>query len=218
MNRLVFLPLALLTAHPLMAAPSLHAVGFRHLEVTDAAHDLTFPVLLLYPGESDGAASSPLALGPFAVSATPGLTPAEGAFPMVVISHGRGGTNLGYFGIAEHLAARGIMVALPLHDGDNYLDDSRSEADITLELRPRHVSLTLDALAADDVLGAQVMPETVALIGHSMGGYTVLAAAGGHPFTLNGQPVATTADPRVKAVVLLAPATAEWVADQLEQG
>ena len=211
MNRLVFLPLALvlalLIARPLMASPSSHAVGFRHIEVTDAAHDITFPVLLLYPGESHGASSSPLELGPFVVHATLGLTPAEGAFPVVVISHGRGGTNLGYFGIAEHLAARGIMVALPLHDGDNYLDDARSEADITLELRPRHVSLVLDAVAADEVLGVHVMRDQAALIGHSMGGYTVLAAAGGHPFSLSGNPVTTTSDPRVQAVVLLAPAT-----------
>ena len=53
----------------------------------------------------------------------------------------------------------------------------------------------------------------VAIVGHSFGGYTALAVAGGRPWSLPeqtpggaGQPIVVERDARVKAVVLLAPA------------
>ena len=183
------------------------AVGFRQIEVPDAAHDMTFPVLPLYPTPATGQPTAPYALGPFSVNASPEAEPAPGSFPVVVISHGRTGTNLGYFPIAEHLAATGYIVALPLHHRDNYRNGSLAESDLTLELRPRHVTLTLDAVAADETLAACADADRAAIIGHSMGGYTALAVAGGRPYSQKGQPVNVSRDDRVKALVLLAPAT-----------
>jgi predicted dienelactone hydrolase len=60
----------------------------------------------------------------------------------------------------------------------------------------------------------RLRPDAVAVIGHSLGGYTALALAGGEPTafgheTPDGQPrrVDVETDSRVKALVLLAPAT-----------
>ncbi|MCC5022716.1 MAG: hypothetical protein J6386_07935 [Candidatus Synoicihabitans palmerolidicus] len=153
-----------------MATPSpQHAIGLRQTTITDSDHDLSFPAVVLYPALVPRTPVTPLALGPFTVNATPGLAVAEDMFPVVVISHGRGGTNLGYFTIAEHLAINGYVVVLPLHHRDNYTDNSLSEADLTLELRSLHVSLTLDALAQDEALGPHLDSNLTAVIGHSMG-------------------------------------------------
>jgi pimeloyl-ACP methyl ester carboxylesterase len=74
---------------------------------------------------------------------------------------------------------------------------------------PYEVSVAMDAPMEGDGLPLVV----IALIGHSMGGYTVLALAGGRPTagpheTADGQirPVSVSPDPRVRALVLLAPA------------
>lgn len=63
-------------------------------------------------------------------------------------------------------------------------------------------------------------PDSVAIIGHSMGGYTALAVAGGLPTSLpNESPdglsrqISVTPDCRVKALVLLAPA-APWYREE----
>jgi predicted dienelactone hydrolase len=54
-----------------------------------------------------------------------------------------------------------------------------------------------------------VRPDDVAILGHSMGTYTALAVAGGIPWTQDRRRVEVVADPRVRALVLLAPA-AGW--------
>ena len=70
-----------------------------------------------------------------------------------------------------------------------------------------HIRLALDAaFAAFDIA-------SVAVVGHSMGGYTALAAAGGKPMALSNQtadgvahPVEVEHDPRIGKVALYAPA------------
>jgi predicted dienelactone hydrolase len=56
--------------------------------------------------------------------------------------------------------------------------------------------------------------DVVSIIGHSMGGYTALAAAGGLPVSFSHESqdgashlIEVTKDPRIKSLVLLAPAT-----------
>ena len=92
-----------------------------------------------------------------------------------------------------------------------------------LENRPRHIRLAIDAVFADEEVGPRLSPKKIALIGHSMGGYTALAVAGGRPHagrheTPDGQihAVPVSPDPRVRALVLLAPACAWfWVEGSL---
>jgi predicted dienelactone hydrolase len=86
--------------------------------------------------------------------------------------------------------------------------------------RPRHLRCALDAVFADAQLGPRVSPARVAVIGHSLGGYTALAAAGGRPSCFahespdgQPQPVPVARDPRIAALVLLAPATPWLMAD-----
>ena len=80
--------------------------------------------------------------------------------------------------------------------------------------RPRHLRLVIDWAFSSDVVGPHLRPDTVAIVGHPLGGYTALALAGGRPVafpseTPDQQPRAldVRADDRVKALVLRAPAT-----------
>ena len=93
------------------------------------------------------------------------------------------------------------------HAGNNRNNNQLEGTLENLVNRPRHVRLTMDAVVSDAQLGACVQPDNVAIIGHSIGGYTALAVAGGTPWSETRQKVDVAADPRVRALVLLAPAT-----------
>ena len=125
------------------------------------------------------------------------------------------GAHRGSTGIsALFLARSGFAVALIEHPGNSRNDDRLAGTVANLENRPRHVVRVLDAALADALLGPRISRDDVAMLGHSMGGYTALAVAGGNPSSLPhespegvGRPLAVAHDPRVRALVLLAPAT-----------
>ncbi|WP_438009266.1 alpha/beta fold hydrolase [Sorangium sp. So ce321] len=183
-------------------------VGARSLIVRDERKSLSFPVLMMYPTHVP---SGVVAMGPYSLEVAWNAPAQGGPFPLVVLSHGGGGTPLAYRTLASHLAQSGYVVAMPEHPGDNRNDRSLSEAVENLENRPRHVRLTMDAVCSDAELGPRLQCDNVAMIGHSMGGYTALAVAGGQPWTGPGQRVEVTKDPRVKALVLMAPAACWFV-------
>jgi predicted dienelactone hydrolase len=179
--------------------------GTRQLSVHDETQDIHFPVLVVYPTASSAA---PTPFGPYLLEVSPDAPIAKGRFPLIVISHGSGGSHLLYRTIALHLARHGYVVALPEHHRNNRLDNSLYGTVDNLVNRPYHVQLVLNAIAADPLFGPQVDSDNAAVIGHSMGGYTALAVAGGKPWSKEGLPVEIASDPRVRALVLLAPATA----------
>jgi dienelactone hydrolase len=155
--------------------------------------------------------STTLILGP----QQPDGTPATGRFPLIALSHGNGGAGVLYRTIAEHLARNGYVVALPDHPGNTRADNGLAGTVANLESRPAYLQRVVDWAFTGSAYAASLVPDTVGLIGHSLGGYTALALAGGAATALGWEeppvtaqaPIATPADERVRALVLLAPAT-----------
>lgn len=184
--------------------------GYRQIRVTDPIQQAVMPMLLFYPTHVPPTGAE---LGPYQFEVSPEAEAAPGRYPVVVISHGSGGTHILYRTIAMHLARHGYIVAVPEHPGNNRLDNSLYGTVDNLMNRPRHIRLVLDAVAEDGALGQVTDIDQSAVVGHSMGGYTALAVAGGHPLSKEGEPVKVEKDERVRAIVLLAPATAWYQAE-----
>jgi predicted dienelactone hydrolase len=181
----------------------MHA-GSLALQVRDAAQDADIAVLVLYPTEWP---SAPTSFGPYLLDVAPDAPVAPGRHPLVVLSHGNGGSHLLYRAICVHLAQHGYVVAMFDHPGNNRNDDALANTDANLANRPRHVRLVTDAVMA----AMPVHGDRLAIVGHSLGGYTALAVAGGTPWYDEQRPVEVEPDPRVRALVLLTPAT-PWYA------
>ncbi|MES2641724.1 MAG: alpha/beta hydrolase [Myxococcota bacterium] len=98
---------------------------------------------------------------------------ADGAFPLVVYSHGHQAYAEASGFLMEHLASHGWIVAAPDHTGNTTFDGSDRATEIYAQ-RPRDLSAVLDSL---ETSGLPVTDTRVAM-GHSFGGYTVLASMG----------------------------------------
>lgn len=180
--------------------------GLLTLTVSDPALALEYPAVVCYPTD---AASSGTMLGPYHFDAGRDAPVAPGRHALAVLSHGGGGSHLLYRSIVTHLAAHGWIVVCPEHPGDNRNDRSLVNTDAAAARRARHASLALDAVMGDARLGPHVDAARVAAIGHSMGGLTALTLLGGQPWSKERVPLDVQHDARVRAAVLLAPAT-DW--------
>jgi predicted dienelactone hydrolase len=110
--------------------------------------------------------------------------------PLIVISHGLASDRTTFAYLAEHLASYGLAVLAVTHPGS---DASRvgsflSGAPLDYEnlpkdwaQRPLDLKFGIDAVAAlvQKNPALKIDTKNVGLFGHSMGGFTVLAAAGG---------------------------------------
>ncbi|WP_291635856.1 alpha/beta fold hydrolase [Clostridium sp.] len=187
-------------------------VGCKEIQIRDESKDVFFNVIVQYPTNEP---SNPIAFGPYTMDVCINAQLLEGVFPLVIISHGSGGSYLLYRTISTYLAKNGFIVALVEHYGNNRNNNELANTEENLILRPKHISLTIDKLLSDSHFGKYIIDDKVAVIGHSMGGYTALALAGGVPRTREGKRIETTSDQRIKAIVLLAPG-AGWFMNGLD--
>lgn len=107
--------------------------------------------------------------------------------PVVVMSHGLGGHKGDAAFLAERIAAAGYLVLAPDHPADG--------VDKALQ-RPTDVAAVLDLLAdGKQPLHERADLDHVAVYGHSFGGFTALALAGGKPGSNPEWTAACTAAP-----------------------
>lgn len=107
-----------------------------------------------------------------------------GPYPLVIWSHGHGGSP--YYGhtLPEHLASRGFVVIAPEHTG-NAIRDTEETINAMwgpmLVLRPLDISAAIDFAAElneTGLMAGMIDLDHVAVIGMSFGGYTALMAGG----------------------------------------
>jgi predicted dienelactone hydrolase len=187
------------------------SVGAQWAQVEDVERALKVQVLVVYP---TGEAEKLEHFGPFPLPVALGAAPLPGRYPLVIVSHGSGGTLVSHRELARYLASRGFIVALIEHPGNNRNDNRLAQGVEVLATRPRDVRLVVDWLVAESGFAEFLRGNQYSLVGHSLGGYTGLALAGGVPTSLPHQTddriakvIEVEADPRLSAVVLLAPAT-----------
>jgi predicted dienelactone hydrolase len=141
--------------------------------------------MIWYPAAGD-AREEPQWIGPPIVpfisagSAARNAAPAAGPRrPLIILSHGNGGTasQLAWLGTA--LAAHGFVVVAVNHPGNNALEDYTVEGFSLRWLRAVDLSAVIDAVLDDKTFGSQIDPARIGAAGHSLGGYTVIAVAGG---------------------------------------
>jgi len=183
-------------------------IGTKLLEITDVLNDVSFPVFVQYPTSET---SSPTFFGPYLMDVCTDAKIINKVFPLVIISHGDGGSYLLYRSISTYLAKNGYIVALLEHYGNNRNNNELSQSIKNLQYRPRHVSLTIDYMLSDNFFKDTIKKDRISIIGHSFGGYTALALAGGIPWTRDGQKVLTQTDDRIHSLVLMAPAAAYFI-------
>jgi predicted dienelactone hydrolase len=103
--------------------------------------------------------------------------PDGGPYPVVIFSHGFSANAVWYSHLPEHLASHGFVVVAPEHVEIEWLQNAASVIQ-----RPRDVTVAIDyaedSNAPGGALAGLLDLTQVAVVGHSFGGYTALAAAG----------------------------------------
>jgi predicted dienelactone hydrolase len=160
------------------------------LDWVDAARNRAVPVRLYWPAQ---------------------VSP-DAHVPLVLFSHGIGGSRTGYSYLGKHFASHGIASLHVQHVGSDrqvWLGNPlfvlgrlwRAASEHEAVERVRDLRFALDELTERSPLGARIDSTRIAAAGHSYGANTVMLAAGatlhrdGHTVDFR--------DPRIKAALLL---------------
>lgn len=220
--------MAVVVAGVIAAASTARAgnVGFERV-TAPVVGDKPLALTIWYPTD---AAETPTPLALYIQSVAPGAAVAGHGHPLIVISHGTGGSNADHWDTARALAGAGFVVAALTHTGDTQGDRSRS---LRITERPGQLSPVIDYMTRAWRGHDAVDASKVGAFGFSSGGFTVLGAIGGepdmsaiprhcaaHPHFYDcvlqrslgaaaappAQPAPVAHDPRIKAAVVAAPA------------
>ena len=186
---LVFVLATSSSAYTDIAGP--HKVAIMKYDWRDASHNRDVPVKIYYP--ADGNTSC----------------------PVIIFSHGLGGSRDGYEYLGRHWASWGYVSVHVQHKGSDSDAVKNADGDIMLAMkksaadphnfidRPKDISFAIDRLETlnteSGIFKNRLDMHYVGVAGHSFGAYTTLAVA--------GQQVGgwlfhkSFADPRVKAII-----------------
>ena len=225
-----------LVAAALLSVPPVRAgaaeVGFSELRITNGDQK-PLVVGIWYPTATPAEAHP---LGAYVQTVAPNAPVAGEHLPLVVMSHGNGGTYQNNYDTALALAKAGFVAIAVSHTGDTPEDQSRA---MFVMDRSQHMRRLVDYMLSEWPDRARLDANRVGVFGFSSGAFTALVSAGGvpdlsrteahfkaHPEYYDAQvakrtgaspeaiatlrsklPAATWVhDPRIKAAVVAAPA------------
>jgi predicted dienelactone hydrolase len=107
------------------------------------------------------------------------VAPAPAKFPLIVLSHGTGGTGATLAWLGTALATHGYIVVAVNHPGNNAIDGYTVQGFALWWLRARDLSAVIDGMLTDSTFGPRIDRDRIGAAGFSLGGYTVIVIAGG---------------------------------------
>jgi predicted dienelactone hydrolase len=179
------------SAQNLDGAPFKVGVAVRHLLPTGpydwrgaGMHALL--EVLWYPAASDADAKPQRIppVGPAIFEAAPAAAEAKIAaspakLPLILLSHGTGGTAQSLAWFATALASRGYIVVGVNHPGNNAMEPYTVQGFTLWWERAKDLSTVLDDILADPDFGPHVDRRRIGGAGFSLGGYTMIELVGG---------------------------------------
>jgi len=117
---------------------------------------------------------------PVEVAPAAALSERSRKYPLVVMSHGTGGSAVMMMWLGIHLAANGYIVAAVNHHGNTSAEKEPAPQGFLLYWeRATDLKLVIDSVLRDPVFGNRIDDRRIGAAGFSLGGYSVIAAAGG---------------------------------------
>jgi predicted dienelactone hydrolase len=187
------LALSLVVATTALAqTPAPYGVGMTRRDLADSARTSwdghgprPVATIIWYP-VAPGTREDTVSIGPpgralfEAGTAAPGAPIAPGRHPLVVLSHGTGGSALQLMWLAHALAERGFIVAGVNHHGNTGAESQLVPAAFVFWWeRSRDLTVALDRLLADPALSPSIDGARIGAAGFSLGGASVVALAAG---------------------------------------
>jgi len=179
MERLLITTTLAMALSSTAALAETYHTGLSELNIRDTETGRDLEGFLWYPTHSQEGATThhtnPVWKGIQAAESAP---MAEGRFPFVVLSHGMYGNAMNQTWLASELAMQGYIVAAISHPGTSTWS---RDPKITQQLweRPKDISRVIDYALSNAELEAQIDPDMIFMGGHSLGGFTAVALAGG---------------------------------------
>ncbi|GLH80847.1 dienelactone hydrolase [Bradyrhizobium sp. SSBR45G] len=206
-----------------LSATLAQAAGLRSIDIPADAEGPAIHGMVWYPCAEKPAE---IPIGAFILTGAMDCPLAGTHLPLVVASHGRGGSLFSSRDTAEVLADHGFVVAAINHPGDTARDLSRSGDLSVFVERPTDIRRLIDVMIGSSPFAAHIDRDRIGFFGFSRGGYTGLVLLGADPDWAGAasdycQPIRRlfcqeildkrtpsqplTHDPRIKAAVLADP-------------
>lgn len=198
-----------------------HAAGIKFVQIPADANGPAIKAMVWTPCAEP---AQDVTIGPYVLKGRRDCPTLGDKLPLVVISHGHGGSYLGHHDLAETLADAGFVVAAINHPGDTFSDMSRAGEMSEFVERPTDIKRLIDFMLSTAPDAAKIDPQRIGFFGFSRGGYTGLVLAGGEPDFMHADircpdsnppicgeiqrgevPTTLTHDARIKAYVLADP-------------
>ncbi|PRD51033.1 alpha/beta hydrolase family protein [Phyllobacterium myrsinacearum] len=164
---------------PLQQALADQIAGVQFLSIPSPARSKPLDVTIWYPA-SDG--SHPILVGDdILFKGTEAFMNApvqSGRHPLIVLSHGSGGSVIGLAWIATALAKAGYVVAGPDHPGTTRGNSTPIETTMLWQ-RTNDLSVLLDNLTTTSKWSDSINVGEIGVLGFSLGGHTALSIGGG---------------------------------------
>lgn len=163
---------------PCLARAAGYQVGFRTIGQWQVENSLRLDVNIWYPSIRP---PRELDYPPWTIEAARGGKPAEGRFPVLVLSHASPGARFSYYQTAAWLAMHGFVVAAPTHTVDCMYNMEAMFTWRQFRTRAADITSTLNILQKSPDLAPLADMSRVGVIGYGAGGLAALLVGGATP-------------------------------------